>query len=195
VWEKKRVSFVIVKGAKEIFIVARKGREQYDWEAIRHEYVSSEMTTKELAEKHGIRVRTVEDRCAKEGWVQQRKDFVARVAERTTIKATEKIAESQSEVLAKVLTCVDVGADKALQLLEGDVSAAALEHIINSLQGIENMARSIQRILTLQQEHKMYIENERLKMDQQRAEAFNPDSEIVIRIEGAKASDVEEWAK
>lgn len=194
-WEKKRVSFVIVKGAKEIFIVARKGREQYDWEAIRHEYVSSEMTTKELAEKHGIRVRTVEDRCAKEGWVQQRKDFVARVAERTTIKATEKIAESQSEVLAKVLTCVDVGADKALQLLEGDVSAAALEHIINSLQGIENMARSIQRILTLQQEHKMYIENERLKMDQQRAEAFNPDSEIVIRIEGAKASDVEEWAK
>lgn len=175
--------------------MARKGREQYDWEAIRHEYVSSEMTTKELAEKHGIRVRTVEDRCAKEGWVQQRKDFVARVAERTTIKATEKIAESQSEVLAKVLTCVDVGADKALQLLEGDVSAAALEHIINSLQGIENMARSIQRILTLQQEHKMYIENERLKMDQQRAEAFNPDSEIVIRIEGAKASDVEEWAK
>ena len=107
----------------------------------------------------------------------------------------EKIAESQSEVLAKVLTCVDVGADKALQLLEGDVSAAALEHIINSLQGIENMARSIQRILTVQQEHKMYIENERLKMDQQKAEAFNPDSKIVIRIEGADASDVEEWSK
>ena len=179
---------------RRFFIVAKRAHERYDWDSIRHEYVSTSISTKELAEKHGIRVRTVEDRCAKEGWVQQRKDFAKKVAERTTAKATEKIAESQSEVLAKVLTCVDVGADKALQLLEGDVSAAALEHIINSLQGIENMARSIQRILTVQQEHKMYIESERLKMDQQKAEAFNPDSEIVIRIEGAAASDVEEWA-
>ena len=175
--------------------MAKKSHERYDWDSIRHEYISSSVSTKDLAEKHGIRVRTVEDRCAKEGWVQQRQEFAMKVAERTAAKATEKIAENQSEVLAKVLTCVDVGADKALQLLEGDVSAAALEHIINSLQGIENMARSIQRILTVQQEHKMHIENERLKIDQHKAEAFNPDSEIVIRIEGSKESDVEEWAK
>jgi len=175
--------------------VAKKGREWYDWNSIRQEYISTDISTTELAKKHGIRYRTLADKCRNEGWVQQRKDYAARVAERTTEKMAEKTAENQSEVLAKVLTCVDVGADRAMELLEGKVKATDLEHIINALQGIENMARSIQRILTAQQEHKMYIESERLKMDQQRAEAFNPDSEIVIRIEGASASDVEEWAK
>ncbi len=173
----------------------KNGGERYDWDAIRREYVTTKISTTELAEKHGIRYRTLADQCRKNGWVQQRKDYESKVAERITDKVAEKTAENQSEILAKVLTCVDVGADKAMKLLEGNVRATDLEHIINSLQGIENMARSIQRILTAQQEHKMYIESERLKMDQQRAEAFNPDSEIVIRIEGSKESDVEEWAK
>ena len=172
-----------------------KAGEGYDWEKIKREYISSRISTKELAKKHGIRVRTVEDRCASEGWVQQRKDFEKKVSERTVAKTTEKLAENQSDILAKVLTCVDIGADRALDLLEGNVRPTDLEHIINSLQGIENMARSIQRILTAQQEHKMHIESERLKLEQQKAEAFNPDSDIVIRIEGASASDVEEWAK
>ena len=173
----------------------KRGKDAYDWNAIRREYISSRLSVREIAEEHGIRVRTVEDKCAKEGWVKQRKEFAARVAEKTTEKTTEKVAESQSEILAKVLTCVDIGADRALSLLEGKVKATDLEHIINSLQGIENMARSIQRILPAQQEHKMRIENERLKLDQQRAEAFNPDSEIVIRIEGANDAEVEEWSK
>lgn len=181
---------------RRFFIVAKKnGGERYDWDAIRREYVTTKISTTALAEKLGIRYRTLADRCRKDGWVQQRKDYESKVAERTSEKVAEKVAENQSEILAKVLTCVDVGADRAMELLDGRVKPTDLEHIINSLQGIENMARSIQRILTVQQEHKMHIENERLKMDQQRAEAFNPDSEIVIRIEGAKESDVEEWAK
>ena len=174
----------------------KNGGERYDWDTIRQDYVTSRMSTKDIAEKYGIsRVKTVETRCAKEGWVQQRKEYIEKTAMKVTEKVSEKVSENQSEILAKVLTCVNVGADKALKLLEGNVRPTDLEHIINSLQGIENMARSIQRILTAQQEHKMYIESERLKMDQQRAEAFNPDNEIVIRIEGSNESDVEEWAK
>ena len=168
--------------------------ERYDWDAIRQEYITTNTSLKALSGKYGIREGTVEHRCAREGWVQQRKDFSAKIVAKTLEKAADKIAGNQADILAKVLMCAEIGVDKALVLLSGSIRASDLEHIVNSLRVIEGLARSIQGILTVQEEHRIYIENERLKMDQQRAEAFDPDSEIVIKIEGASEADVREWA-
>lgn len=42
--------------------------------------------------------------------------------------------------------------------------------------------------------YKIHIENERLKMDRRRAEAFDPDCEVIIKIEGVSESEVQDWA-
>lgn len=168
--------------------------ERYDWDAIRQEYITTNTSLNALSEKYGTRRRTIEDRCAKEGWVQQRKEFSAKIVAKTLEKAAEKVAENQADILTKVLTCAEISVDRALILLSGSVKPPDLEHIVNSLRVIESMTRSIQGILTVEQEHRMHIETERLKLDQQKAEAFNPENDIVIRIEGASASEVREWA-
>lgn len=172
----------------------KSSKQHYDWDIIRQEYITTNTSLSALTAKYGVRERTVQDRCAKEGWVQQRKDFSAQIVAKTLEKAADKIAGNQADILAKVLTCAEIGVDKALVLLSGSLRASDLEHIVNSLRVIEGLARSIQGILTVQEEHRIHIENERLKMDRQRAEAFDPDSEIVIKIEGASEADVREWA-
>ena len=79
------------------------GGERYDWNALKTEYVTSNISIKKLAEKHGIRQRTVADRCRKGGWVEERKKFLSKV----TSRAISKVASKQADKLARELKLAD----------------------------------------------------------------------------------------
>lgn len=171
----------------------RGGGERYDWDAIREEYITTDQSTAAIAEKYGIRKKTVEIKCAKGGWVAARREYKQKVTERVVEKVTEKTADSRSDILARVLLSADISSQKIADILMSGkpLKATEMEHYVNCLEAIERMARNIQGILTIAQERKLKIEEERLELEKKKASQSTPDKDIVIRIEGYK----DEWAE
>ena len=71
-----------------------------NWEKIATEYITGEIGQRKLAEKYGVPLRTLQDRCRAEGWVAQKKAHRGA----TVAKAVEKISEEQADQMAVELT-------------------------------------------------------------------------------------------
>lgn len=171
----------------------RGGGERYDWDAIKREYVTSNISTTALAEKIGVRYRTLADKCRKGGWVKARAEYRAKVTEKTSEKLAEKLASDKSDILARVLMSADISSQKIADVLGSGKSlkATEMEHYMNCLESIERMARSIQGILTVTQERKLKLEEERLELEKRKVEQHDVDKDITIRIEGYQG----EWSE
>ena len=79
--------------------MAKKPRKP-NWEKIATEYITGDIGQKKLAEKHGVPLRTLQDRCKAEQWVAQKKAHRGA----TVAKAVEKISEEQADQMAVELT-------------------------------------------------------------------------------------------
>ena len=71
-----------------------------NWEKIATEYITGDIGQVKLAQKHGVPLRTLQDRCRAEGWVAQKKAHRGA----TVAKAVEKISEEQADQMAVELT-------------------------------------------------------------------------------------------
>ena len=71
-----------------------------NWEKIATEYITGDIGQKKLAQKHGVPLRTLQDRCKAEQWVAQKKAHRGA----TVAKAVEKISDAQAEQMAVELT-------------------------------------------------------------------------------------------
>ncbi len=71
--------------------------EVYDWPNIKKEYVTGKMSYKKLAENHGIRLNTLTERAAKEGWVQERVQYREDVEEKTLEELKKKTARKNAK--------------------------------------------------------------------------------------------------
>lgn len=71
-----------------------------DWLAIKTEYITSDVGTKALAEKHGVSYNTLAHRSASEKWVAEREEYRRKVAEKMQIESAKKISDTESEIAA-----------------------------------------------------------------------------------------------
>lgn len=71
-----------------------------NWNRIRTEYITGDIGQRKLAEKHGVPLRTIQDRSRSEGWVEKRRAHRGA----TVAKACEKIADKQSDQMADLMT-------------------------------------------------------------------------------------------
>ena len=78
-------------------------RPTYDWDKIRTEYITTDLSLKDISEKYGVQQRLVNTKSAEQGWVDQRKKYNAKVVE----KAVNKVATKRANQLAKELTIAD----------------------------------------------------------------------------------------
>ena len=133
-------------------------------EKIRTEYVTGNISLRDLAQKHGIPYRTIQDRSTAEGWVAARKAH----REKTVAKACELIAQEQAgqmaelvtkaaaELLAKAMTAIgqldkpvtahkhtiEIGEEKSTEEWEeisdkpGAVNVAGVRHLATALKDI-----------------------------------------------------------
>jgi transposase-like protein len=63
------------------------------WSAIAQDYITSDLSLRELAQKHGVPVGTLARRAKRENWDKQRAEYKQRVLEKTKEKASEEQAE------------------------------------------------------------------------------------------------------
>lgn len=88
-----------------------------DWDAIKQEYISTNISQRELAEKYGVSVSSLGKRCASEGWSGLRKKFRKKVEKKTM----EKISRKKACELAKIGDC----ADKLVRLINDSLNDTA----------------------------------------------------------------------
>lgn len=92
-----------------------------DWNRIKTEYITTDISLRKLAEKYGIRYATVQERSKKEDWITQRD----RHRTSTVSKSISKISNRQADKLARIEGITD----KLLSKLEQAVEELDLEII------------------------------------------------------------------
>ena len=171
------------------------GRQGYDWGKLKTEYITTDISLKKLAKKHGIRYPTVCERSSKEGWVAARKKHI----QKTCAKACAKISAKQANELAKELKAVNKLSAVIAKMLDDDeqfnrhinqtrykdgdreiwnaeekvfekMDTWAIKDAAQTLKLIEGMKRSMENILTMEQKNKIENDNRKLAIEEERLE-------------------------
>ena len=168
-------------------------RPTYDWDKIRTEYITSDLSLKDISDKYGVSQRLVNTKSAEQGWVDQRKKYNAKVVE----KAVNKVAAKRANQLAKELTIADnisnvlkKALDDAEQFnryiidtttrVDGTeirtseektfekVDMRALKDAAAALRLVEEMKRSMAGILRVEEINRNRREEKRLKLEEEK---------------------------
>lgn len=179
------------------------GGQRYDWTKIKAEYVSDpNVSLKKIAQKYGIRERTVYDKSKAEGWFATKKKNLEKLSERVTAKVTAKKADA----LAKEIMAADKAADVLLKAFEDadqwnryivnetvsdentsmstsneklfqKIDTRALKDAVQALKLVEELKRSMLNIQRAEQINRERREERRLEMEEER-----------LKIEQARAN-------
>ena len=168
-------------------------RPTYDWDKIRTEYITSDLSLKDISEKYGVQQRLVNTKSAEQGWVDQRKKYNAKVVEKAVNKVATKranqlakeraIADNISNVLKKALdeaeqfnryiidtttrvdgTEIRTSEEKTFE----KVDMRALKDAAAALRLVEEMKRSMAGILRVEEINRNRREEKRLKLEEEK---------------------------
>lgn len=88
-----------------------------DWKAIKTEYITTDISQRQLAEKHNIPLTAINRRSKKEGWVEARQHHKDKVITKTT----DKIANNEAKRLSKLMETTGKAIDVAVKAFaDGD---------------------------------------------------------------------------
>ena len=168
-------------------------RPTYDWDKIRTEYITSDLSLKDISDKYGVSQRLVNTKSSEQGWVDQRKEYNAKVVE----KAVNKVAAKRANQLAKELAIADnisnvlkKALDDAEQFnryiidtttrVDGTeirtseektfekVDMRALKDAAAALRLVEEMKRSMAGILRVEEINRNRREEKRLRLEEEK---------------------------
>ena len=168
-------------------------RPTYEWDKIRTEYITTDLSLKDISEKYGVQQRLVNTKSAEQGWVDQRKKYNAKVVE----KAVNKVATKRANQLAKELTIADNISNVLKKALEDaeqfnryiidtttrvdgteirtseektfeKVDMRALKDAAAALRLVEEMKRSMAGILRVEEINRNRREEKRLRLEEEK---------------------------
>ena len=113
-----------------------------NWNAIKKEYITSNISYRDLAKKYGIHYRTIADKGKAEQWREERK--------RHTHKTVTKMLEADTKKKVSSIERLESVADKVLHKVEDyidsctpqNIDTQALKHISGVLKDIKDVMRS-----------------------------------------------------
>ncbi len=116
-------------------------RKRRDYTPIRAEYISGTMSLADLASRHDVSVRSLEYRCAKEGWAAAREKF----AQEVTARAEELVLQRNAQELAKFndddLRVAKSLRAKAARMLGGELTPVELRAVAASFDVAQRIGR------------------------------------------------------
>ena len=168
-------------------------RSKYDWDKLRTEYITSDLSLKDISDKYGVSQRLVNTKSAEQGWVEQRKEYNAKVVE----KAVNKVAAKRANQLAKELAIADNISNVLKKALEDaeqfnryiidtttrvdgteirtseektfeKVDMRALKDAAAALRLVEEMKRSMAGILRVEEINRNRREEKRLRLEEEK---------------------------
>lgn len=188
-----------------------------NWPAIKAEYITTDISYRDLAAKKGVAVNTLSARAKREKWVTQRRNYRDKLAEETV----QKVASKKSTESAKKLATLQKAADNMGTVIAGifddlhqfnryivqekkgfdtntsekifeKVDTKAIKELSSAMRDIAYVLRNVYDIPTVQEQKAMDLADEKLQLDKKKAESdSDSDRAITVRLEGV----VQEWAE
>lgn len=192
-----------------------------EWEAIKAEYVTGDISYRKLAEKHGVSFRTLSDRALKQEWPRLRQkhrdDIVRQTVQKTARRESSSLAaklvklQSAADSMAGVIdsvfadteqfkrhiitTGLGMGATEVSEKVYNKVDAKAIRDLTASIKDLVTIVRNLYDLPTVQEQRAMDIAADRLKLEQQKADLQADavgDADVVVTFDDAAS---EEWSK
>lgn len=191
-----------------------------DWEKIKAEYITTDISLRDLADKYGIQAACVYKKSKSQKWVEERKKHKSKVVK----DVVQKIQKSQANELAKKMKTV-IGLrgviDKALTDADqfsrwiiseglGEGMSATTEKVFSKidmkairdaayalkvLQDIEDRAKGTIDAKDLKQIdialQKLELDRERLELEKKKSSQAAAETDVTVTIEGK----LKEWAE
>lgn len=124
-----------------------------DWLKIQNEYITTEISQRDIAKKYGISWNTLSKRANREEWARKRKEYYDKSAKRSQQILVEKNAEqsvSRIEGILKIADTISPKIEKAvsqleLMLIEGEVidtnfvDTYRLRQVVKSLKDLKEI--------------------------------------------------------
>lgn len=163
------------------------------WGRIRQSYMAGK-TYKELSEKYGVSVKTIQNRASNEGWVKDKgkireevgKKIVERVV-RVRVAELEKLMDANGKLIDTLVTLTDRAADERMtnaMMFDKAGSMKNVEALAKAIQTAVQTQRDLYKLPTLDQDfrkkaeaqrkreakEKLEIEKEKLQLEKQKAQ-------------------------
>ena len=161
------------------------------WSRIRAEWLKGGITHKELAEKYGLSVKTIQNRASNEGWAKQK----GKIREETEEKTRERIVRARVNHLEKLIQANEALMDGLVQMAEiiQKNPYQMLTDAKGTLQNAESFAKAIRtatetqrdlyRIPNIDQKFAAKKWKEQLKLERDKAKGpEGADSKIMMVV-------------
>lgn len=191
-------------------------RRKLDWEAIKTEYVTTDISQRKLSEKHKVNVRDLADHCRHEGWVEQRKKHRERVAEKVEQKIANKKANQLEGLLDSSYMLRDRikeaiadpqqfnrylvtqgrkgGEFETVEVIKDKVDTKAIRELTQSMRALEDLIRSLGNIPTEAEAQRLRLEREKFELEKERWEKEKAESQTAHEVRVVFDTDeVEGW--
>jgi len=116
-----------------------------DWTAIKAEYINSRISTRSLAQKHGVPYPTLRKRAEKENWVQERAQQERKTVAEVSQKTAEAVATAEAE-RATVLCSISTKAARFLdERLDNLIGSGAKAYEIKAIMETARIIRDMDK--------------------------------------------------
>lgn len=154
-----------------------------DWAKIKAEYIRGGISTRKLAEKHGVSYAMVNKHCRNEGWVQLREQKVS--------KATARLVETCATKEADEAMKLYEAADEATEVIRKMLKEHADELSPADLRSLTGAMKDIAAVKGLQTEAEKREQEARIaKLRKEATAEEQKDREIVFHIEGMTDEEI-----
>lgn len=146
-----------------------------DWNRIKTEYITTDISCRKLAEKYGVSESTLFKKCSKEQWEALRKQHGSAV-EAKTLAAD---AKRKTDRVARLKTVADKLLNKIEQAVDDDapMSAGAIKNLSEAL-------KNIQQAQMLRTERDDKEQDARIAKLQKEAQDQDKNKTITVTLEG-----------
>lgn len=151
--------------------------EKISWERIKTEYITTDISCRKLAEKHGIAESSIFAKASKEHWVEQRE----RHQSKTVAKAIDAISERKVDRAAKLLDVADLLMDKVKERIE---AVGALEMGTQEFRHLSATIKDLKEIQMIRSDADIREQEARIANLRKQAESENEDRSIEVIIQG-----------
>ena len=153
-----------------------------DWEKIKAEYLTTEISMRDLAQKYGVHYTTIGKKAAKEEWQTQRQQQ----ADRTLTKMLTADTKKKVDRASRLMTVADKLLKKVEQAVDDEhpMSASAIKNLSDAL-------KNIRETQMIRSEADMREQEARIKNLEKQAQVEEIDKEIKVTIVG----DLEAYSK
>lgn len=193
-------------------------RRKLDWEAIKTEYVTTDLSQRDIINKYKIDQKLVAKHSKNDGWVQARKDYQERVRAKAQAKLCDKEANELAKVLGSSLAIRDRiyeamndpqqfnrylvtkgskgGEFHTEEVIKDKVDTKAIREMTQALKAIEDLIRSLGNIPTEAEAQRLKLEREKFELEKEKWEKEKAEAETAHEVRVVFDTDeIEGWTE